>query len=1174
MQETPQYEKIFEELIKLSGCSKEKFTELYQSVRSICNVEDEKERVHFQSQFVYYIKTIIRKLPEYYSTLRELIDADQYLPVVKDDLLNYLDHHYGPENIHRIVIDFDDRETLKLAIQKMYDNVFDLTKLSMLLDFDDYGVNYFYEVKQADGSVVISDSDVKTEQTIFDALVADEELRAEVLKYIDLINAVHYTMGSEGDIRFDDQRILFESPIKALLKLSPEYIPLLIECYAVYNKWHDVSALSIGYKLLPSLYPDADEMIYLYASGYGRAMANYEFVDTFENIICEKLEEKEFRSRFVKLLAEDHVASGIGMDYEYGRLKGDDLREEIEISDWEEGFTDSRIDTTLQEVCSEEEYVELVEMYDETVEDLIDGDEEASIRMVPCDLSEINGIQLQDDGRVKRERTPYASIVYDTDQAGFITFEGKDYLLTCDEGLIRVVDFVKKTQFTVRNLSTDETTVSELVTTSHIQNNSPVHFVTLSEGVIQGWHLGSGQDTFRIRANASHLFLTDDGHKLAVVIGGDDDDDFEDNGDVFNIDLSQEKHGTVIYFELDSLSEISRWSIPFSDFSNPVLTRDGKSFFVLNYGNSSSVVEFDPYTGKQLKSHQNLGDYGTCLDLVVTPDSQKLIVDKNVYNLPNMDFYTRIGNFDFGSAFVSEDSNTIAICGDSASTEDSFGFSDLNTGKYLGRLNYAEDTYRPEIVFFSPCGKYFCAIVNGDLTLWNLKDVFENTPEEERETFEIDFPSVPVSMIVGGRIVSVTQAKGNFINEYKNPRFTLLEHGVFDTETIPAIPCEGREKVKYLEANLIEETDTLIPEVGKTIGVKLLATPQGRQQYFDVKVRISFPERIDSGESISSVEWYQQINAKEPVFIGWEFQNEVELKPGTWTIEVSNMEDTDYLFRRLFFIKKEFQAVDYSLKNTFFGLYSDDELPGDKLSESRTIVGKPGISFGLKFEFDCPDLEDGYTLRGEIEHPPLFDKWKGEVTTLSKRKFVLRHGNGIGFFRKFQTEDEVTEGKWIFRLIDPGLGTVLKEEELEIISSEDAGESQFELIDSGIYSTSEKVSLYKNYPQANQLDLVAEQDTIVLEEGMVFGFRYKFNNLMSGKVLAAMVYHPPIKSFFGVDTEEDFLFNVKSSDPQFIGWVMEREKYLVEGDWTIKVWEDEVNEAEVPIFEKTFQLTK
>ncbi|MBI9065084.1 MAG: DUF3859 domain-containing protein [Marinilabiliaceae bacterium] len=1194
MKETPQYVQLFNELSEQPGCNTEKFTQLYQLIRTKSEMETEGDKVSNQKHFFIILNRVIGQLPRYYDSLHELVEQDTYAEDFRAKLLNHLDDHYGPDNIHRLVLDFDTPQTLKDAFDKMYNNLFDQKKRYQIThlygDDTDFlfdnslmdpgeGIHYFFEEKQKDGSYISYQNDEKTELKLFDALVANDQWREEVVEYLRLINAIHYSLGSEDDMRYPDQRIVFESPIQALLKYSSQYIPLLCDCYAVYDKWHDVSAMRIAYEMLPNLHPDADEMIYLYAAAYGRALGNYELIDTFEDKILRKLDEPDFRQRFIRILAADDVAASIAISYERRHLRGEDLRDELDLRYWDEDFEENRLGKYLKHVCSKEEYDELEELYTNTMDEAIDEPECAIINVLPPDLAEITGVKLNDRGEEEQEVTPAASVIFNTDQATFWKFRDKDFLIACDEGWIRLIDFQDRKQFTVRELTTDEETVIHLLTTKNAHDKSPVHFVTYSNGLIQGWHMASAKDKFRIRANVDKLFLSADGSRLAFIV--DAENDYQEipitDGKKIDIDLRYEKAGTFICFDVASLTEISRWMLNTESYVDPAFTPDGKYLFTVNgeedeIGNND-LLQRDVMTGEVVKSHSGIGDYGI-MNIDITPDEKKLIADKRMFSLPEMDFITNLQTYDFGKPFISSNSQMMAMQGGTASTEFSFAFTSLENGQYEGAIYFEEDSHGGDIGFFSPCGNWFCSILNDDLHIWDLKAILAKTPNEELEKFEIDFPTVGVLMMDGPFIHRIEQAKSNFINETQKIQFQQLEHGEFMANISPAQACEGREKQTFSDVVLLRECNALVPQPGTIMGVKLLPMAKGLQQFCDVKVKISFPERQDSetGENISSIQWYQEINHNEPVFIGWQFKDEQEFKPGTWMIEVSNMEDSTYLFRKIFAVERPFTKVDYKIHKTFCGLYSDESLPQTPVSESRTIMGKPGISFGLKFKFECEDLEAPYKLEGEMEHPPFHNLSTGELTTLTTRKFKLNNGNGIGFFQRFSNEEEVTEGKWIFRIKDPALNTVIMEEELEIVSPDSVGEPEFELIDSGLYTSDEKFRLFANYPTAEKLELANSDDTLTLDEGMVFGCKCHFKNLLGSKRLAAMVYHPPIKSLFGEDTEEDFSFDLTDDQALFIGWVMDRTKSMVEGEWTIKVWEDEVDEEETPVFEKSFIL--
>jgi len=1192
MQNTSLYQQLYNELRDFSGCDREKFAQFYEQLRFKTTMVEDPENADAQKYFLRLVSLLIMQLPQYYELAVELIEQDTFPEEYTTKLLAHLNDHCGPDSIHHIVIHLDNPQTLKDALDKMYDNFFNGKKryqithfLSDNVDFEigdsltdpGEGIFYRFEFRKPDGSLTSFENDREAEQKLFDELVAHEEWRPDVVEYIRLINAINYTLGSESDVRYPDQRIAFEAPITALLKVSAEYIPLLCDCYAVFDKWHDVSALEIAHGLLPKLHREADEMIYLYAAAYGRALANYELLDTFEDTIISKIEDPDFRRRFIELLAADDVAASIAISFERRNLRGEDLRDELDLKEWDELIEDSCLGKHLKHICSEEELEELEELYGDTIDEAIEDPENGVITILPPDLGEITGLELDDRGNVKKAVTPVASIIYNTDAASFWTFRDKNYLITCDEGWIRLIDFDERSQFTVRELTSDEHSVSHLLTTQNADDKSPVHFVTYCNGLIQGWHMAEGCDKFRIRANIDKLFLSADGSKLAFII--DEDDDYDElpitDGKAIDMEVKHEKEGTFICLDVASLTEISRWVFKGESYRDTLFTPDGNYLYTIGGEEHTTIEQWDVKSGELVKAFKGISEYGIC-HMRQTLDGKGLIADTKVYGLPEMNYTHSLETYEFGTPTVSTNGQVLAMKGDMADNEHSIAFADMNTGKHLGILHIEEDYHGGTNNFFSSCGKWFCSLLNDDLHIWDLKAILANTPYDEMKTFKIDFPSVGVKTMQGSFIHKIELAKGNFINKTHSLQFEMLEHGEFKASVSPAQCLEGRTKTYFSDVIPLRECNTLIPQPGTTMGVKLLPMAKGLQKFFDVKVIISFPERFDpeQGENISSVQWYQEISHQEPVFLGWQFNNEPEFKAGAWMIEVQRMEDSTCLFRKILTVEKPFKPIEYSVQKSFCGLYADEALPQNKISESPIIIAKPGITFGLQFKFKCENQEEPYAIIGEMEHPPFHDSITDKITTRTTRRFKLSDGQAIGFFRRFNNDNEVTEGKWVFRLKDPGLDNIIMEEELEIVSPDAVGEPEFEVIDSGLYTTCEQFTLFNNFPIAEKLDLASAEDTIQLSEKMIFGFKCRFKNLIGGKRLAAMVYHPPVKSFFGDETEEDFTFDLSGDQSHFIGWIMDSDKYLVEGDWTIKVWEDEIDEEETPLFEKSFTLTK
>ena len=895
MQELPNYERIFKEIQKIPQVDKSKFVELYDAIRKQIEIDKYPNDVNLQKQFSSFIQQIIYKLPKYYSVLKELLEGETSLELEKEDLQKYLEIHYGDNNIHKIVVDLESHKSLSDALDKMYNNLFDREKLSLLSNFY-YGFYYQFHFIDSNNSIITEGVDFKSELMLFDAIAKHSDLQKKLEEYVQLINAIHYSLGSEGDIRYPDERIIFEAPITALVKCHPRYILLLVQCYGVYNRWHDVSAMDIACDVVSRLWSNADEMIYLYAGSYGRAMGNYELVDTFQEQIFQKLLSPEFRQRFIKLLAAENIATSIAMNYEYRDLKGDDLEEDLELNDWDDEYEDTSLADYIEEICSEEEYEELKDLYNETMRDYIYNPHKSPIDLFPSSYSSITGITLNDNGEKYHEDTPESSVVFDISDAGFINYSNKDYLIIGDDDFIRIIDFEKKKQVTVRELSNPGSGVGMLLTTNVINNNSPVHFVAYSEGIIQGWSLKSFNDIFKIRANVQNMFLNAEGTRLAIIIGDEDDDDYENSDSIVNIDLSNEKENTVVFFDLTSLTEISRWG--YSDnYSEPLLTKDGNFFVALS---DNGVSKWDTHSGKLIDTYSYKNNLISGLEMVASYDSAKIIVDNSIFCLSDMKFIMDIDSYDFGRWYISQ-SNMIAKYGDTAYTEGSFCFSDIETGKMLGRLFISADFGSPDAAFFSPCSKYFCVMINSDLKIWNIEDVLAG---KQIEKFAIEFPSVPVSIFDGGRIISLGVQKGDYINLYENTKFELINFGTYKSSSLAINSTSLLRKLNSQDAVLIEEKKSLIPNLGDSLGVKLRFSSKGVQRIFDFKVVINFPEQLnpETGETISSVEWSQISKVGDDIIIGWEFVNKLLLKPGTWSIEIHSMDKSVIYLRKLFFI--------------------------------------------------------------------------------------------------------------------------------------------------------------------------------------------------------------------------------------------------------------------------------
>ncbi len=1187
MSDLPLYKQLYKQLKEQKQYDEAAFIALYNDV-STQLIRKQAVNRDVQNHFQMMIGSLLTELPAYYDCCIKCIEQEELDAIYKQNLLQHLEVHCGPDNIHRIVIDFNNKTVLKAALDKMYQNLFDTMKRFLLTHlFDSHtvyrlaneithpgsGVFYTYEIIENNETKHSKVADRETEQKLFDALVQYPEFVPDVVNYLKLINAVHHTMGTESDLRYSDQRILFECPITALLKISAEYIPLLCECYAVFDKWHDVSALHIGLELVPSLYANAPEIIHLYSAAYGRALADYQLVETLEDNIAEKLKDKTFRRQFIPMLAAESLSSHISMHYENRFLEADELNEDLE-DDLREDFGSESLAEHLAALCSAEEYDALKNLFKASLQQYIKEPEAAPFAIYPPDLSEITGEQLTERGYKKNKSTQHASVIYDTEAAAFWQFNNTDYLLACDEGWIRLINMESHQQVAVRRLPFDDESVYNIIANPQATDKSAVHFISDCNYLIQGWHMEQIDSKFTIAANVKHMFLSEDGSRLIIITDEPEEEMPYFNNQPIDIDLMALPENTLLCYDLHSLTETQRFAVRQNELISPCFSPDGSLMYTLAQGNENKLLVYDLKTGEIIKKHTGFGAY-LMSNLVLTPDGEHIISDSLVYKLPEMTRVNTLQTFDFGDSFVSADGKYLASHGEMADNESTVAITEISSGRLVGNIHLKEETSLNNDIIFSANGKWMACLCDGHLYIYDFEHCIENRTAAV-ETFEITFPTVGSVTFYGSLITSIGDVRKNFINTTQNLSFEMLNFGKYAAQlnNAPAIPGRCPQSLQ-LERH-IEECHTIIPEPGTTLGALLVAKSKGLQQSFDVRVRLTFPEYTDAetGESISQREWFQEVNAGETTFVGWQFTKPEEMLPGTWILEVVKMEEGMCLFQRLFTIEKPFETVDYQVTQKFCGLYSDPDISQKPCSTERTFVAKEGISFGLQFAFSCPGLENPYKIVGEIEHPLAPNPLTGELSTLTKRTFKLSDGNSIGLFRLFRNEDDMVPGTYTFRIIDPNMDKVLLEEALEILDPEDLDEPEWEIIDSGLYKYlgEGEPHLYKNYPKGTELECIAQDNSIAIDDEMIFGFRCRYKNFMGLKNLEAMVYHPEVSSLFGTETEEDFLFDLKDDETLFIGWVMSNSKYKKAGEWTIKVWEDEIDEDATPVFEQSFEL--
>jgi len=89
--------------------------------------------------------------------------------------------------------------------------------------------------------------------------------------------------------------------------------------------------------------------------------------------------------------------------------------------------------------------------------------------------------------------------------------------------------------------------------------------------------------------------------------------------------------------------------------------------------------------------------------------------------------------------------------------------------------------------------------------------------------------------------------------------------------------------------------------MGSTFGVSVVFDPpEGRNSDFlkHIVVRVTYPQR-DNRDAVEQWEMHPELGKKE--YIGWKFEHEHELAPGTWIFEI--LQGVETLARQTFTVR-------------------------------------------------------------------------------------------------------------------------------------------------------------------------------------------------------------------------------------------------------------------------------
>lgn len=130
---------------------------------------------------------------------------------------------------------------------------------------------------------------------------------------------------------------------------------------------------------------------------------------------------------------------------------------------------------------------------------------------------------------------------------------------------------------------------------------------------------------------------------------------------------------------------------------------------------------------------------------------------------------------------------------------------------------------------------------------------------------------------------------------FRPPKVSILEYGVFRTSPEPErqdAPDTARGSVGVVSAladpTLLELTNQIPAALGTVFGIRTSARGGRRGRSAAVRIRVVHPPMVNpaDGSTREVDEWDATVQVGYPRYNGWRFEEQHELVPGTWRIQV------------------------------------------------------------------------------------------------------------------------------------------------------------------------------------------------------------------------------------------------------------------------------------------------
>jgi len=766
--------------------------------------------------------------------------------------------------------------------------------------------------------------------------------------------------------------------------------------------------------------------------------------------------------------------------------------------------------------------------------------------------------------------------------AEIIEYTNRTYLLLSDKNIIRIVDFDNRKQVTCRYADTDNEKEANLIVANCINSYSPVHFVTYSNNIIQAWHLNNQQPYLNIEVNARQVFLCNEGKYLVIIT----DQCNNNNNDISNPHLSfyNCSSNVVIIIDTAKKQEYRRFSIEANNNSIINISHNTNLLYVANNKSEHQKPVVYNIFSDSLTLWKSVDHNISVIDnFTITPDSSFLITNSEVYTLPNMKPYIKLKSNSIHAPYVSKDGKYAAFI-----ENNRFVFFDIETGVYKGYAPLLSSGTKINKSFFDLKNKYFFSCIDNKLYGWNFEKISDSDdcldneikPVQNSDKSNITFLlsdtpvlaihqliekeannnkayqiSDDIDIVINNSFLDKNneECNSNDIPFYQNPNSEIklkrINCGVYKVNSKKSEAKENAASI-IVDDNIIDIKGTNIEaRKGVYFGVNVNYNGNNCPNNLQIKVKVKHPEIKDELTGCISTEtsWIQQVSKGMTFFAGWKFETQEELKEGIWRFEFYDNNDTIICAHQSFNVATTNKQKFY-LHKEFAGEYN---ATGN--INHNFIVADYSTLFGIKYTFNAPNYKGKYRLCSRIT-PPL--NYKTNYNNyIEENTHYLAHGDSIELNNSHEVDNKIIEGKWCFTILDGDNNNEIINEEFQVISAYNMPKPEIEILDFGLYNSSERHDIKNTYPEANLVTLKQQNTSLKLTEDMIFGFRIKLNqNNGYGCKFTVHINHPTATSIFGNNSHIKHRIYVQNQQEHFIGYTINKQSMMLLGKWTISLW--------------------